>query len=646
MKVAARPIAFAALLGLAIFAIALPCAAADRKPPAAEATYSYALQDVDIAMAASEVLGEGLNVAVTTDPRVQGRMSFVVQGVLTKKQLLAAFEAALAAHNVVVVRDGAGLKLQPRDGVQTAVPLQEGLGGESVGYQVRAVPLRFGSASEIAKALGAVSRESLVLFQSDELGLIVVAGTSDELAAAQKAIDIFDQDGLAEARIRYVPIVSADVMAVATDLERLLAQARARDIRIAPMRRLNGLFILARTPEALARTVELASRLDRPSGDLALKLEIYRPQGGSVDVLARHLSRILGISSAVENGAAIDDRDRATADAPDPISVEAPSAGSDARRRSVPQADAGAAKAASDSARITRIVADRETNTLLIYAPEAMRVHILSLLASLDQPPLQVYLDASIVEVTLNDDTSLGVDWKLIRGAGAMSVFSGASTSFPTLAPGTTVTYLRGGVKAAVTALSAQSKVVILSNPQLITRDNREAILKIGDLVPVITQSAQGTATANAVVLNSISYRDTGVIVRVTPRILSNRQIALELEQEVSSVRKTQTSGIDSPTFSQRQIRSQLVVPEGVVIALGGLISSSKTSTQSGPPFLSRVPIVKYAAGATKRAGDRTELVVLLEARIVDATSQFDVIWKRLAADMTDLSRTGLLRAR
>jgi general secretion pathway protein D len=285
-----------------------------------------------------------------------------------------------------------------------------------------------------------------------------------------------------------------------------------------------------------------------------------------------------------------------------------------------------------------RIVADKDTNTIIVNAPEATRVKLMDVINQLDREPQQVFIEASILEVTLTNDFNYGVDWKKIADGGdlTLSSYSSASTGFPSAAPGFTVNYVGTDITAAVRALSAKSNVRIVSAPKITTIENATARLQVGDQVPIVTQTAQSTSTGNAPLVNTVDYRDTGVKLEVTPRISGDNRVSLLVTQEVSSVARTQTSGIDSPTIKQRLMESQLVVPEGTVVALGGLINSSNSDSDGGVPFIKDVPLVGALFKGRQMNRDRTELVVLIQVKILRDSAAYDSLLSSLGADLRD----------
>ncbi len=642
MKRHARLFAIAAT---AVLISASPMAATARTqaPSSAGAqTFAYAFQDADVTQVVQEILGNGLGLSYRVDPRVTGRITFRIDQRLTREQLLAALESTLSQYNIVIVHDGGTLVVRPRDDAQSGLAVSGAMPAARAGYQVRAIPVRYGSATEIAKALETLSHEKLVFFSSDSLGLIVLGGTSEELESAARSIEVFDQNSLSDARIRFYPLSHSDATTVAGELGQILGQSGMSGIHIAPMKRLNGVFAFARTPEVLDRVGEFVHRLDVPSVDPTLQVAVYQPRGGTAESLARTLNQVLGLTSAQDTSTSLSlDTPRATATGSPPQGQSA-----DARRPAATDTSAATETADAPEARgggDARVIADRDANVVIISGPEALRVRALAILNDIDREPTQVFLEASIIEVTLNDEFSFGVDWSALKGAGAISNFTSDVTNFPTAAPGLTVSYLKSDIRAAITALSSHSRVLVLSAPKITTRENVQATLKIGDEVPIITQTAESTTVDNAPIINSVSYKDTGVMLQVTPHVLAGNRVALDIVQEVSSAENTVTSGIDSPTIHERNLQSSLILPEDTVVALGGLISSSRQADDTGAPGLSSVPFLGNLFKSQNKTNARTELIVLLKARILRHDDAFNQVLANLNADMKELSATGMV---
>ncbi|CAL4869735.1 Secretin XpsD (plasmid) [Asticcacaulis sp. MM231] len=594
-------------------------------------TYTFVFKDADISQVAEEILGNSLGVAYRVDPGVAGKINFSIEQRLTKAQLLAAFEAALSQYDVVMMQEGQAVVLKPRKSATVGGQITTGTGKASgIGFQIRAVPVNYGSATEIAKALTSVSKSDLVLYSSDKQGLILLGGRADELDNAITTIALFDQSTLSELRIRFYPLSSANASAVATDLTDLIKASGTSSVAIAPMRRLNGIFAFSQSSDVLDHIGQWVQRLDVPSKDQAIKAWVYHPRGASAENLVKTLNAVVGNGSdLMQPSLAGSGTTPATATS----------------TSSLPASSSAGYTAGQGGADGVRIVADKDTNSIIINAPEATRIRLQEVLNEIDHEPAQIFIEASIAEVALTKDLNYGIDWAALASNGHLKVsnYTGDSTSFNPVAPGFSISYVGTDISAAIDALSSQSNVRIVSAPKITTVENTAATLQVGDQVPVVVQSAQSTSSSDTPVINSVDYKDTGVMLKVTPRITSENRIMLQVSQEVSSVVKTVTSGIDSPTINQRKIESSLIVPEGVVVALGGMISSSDSTSDNGIPGLKDIPLVGGLFKGQTHSRGRTELVILLQAKIIRNPTDYGVITANFSADLQELMRQGFL---
>ncbi len=278
----------------------------------------------------------------------------------------------------------------------------------------------------------------------------------------------------------------------------------------------------------------------------------------------------------------------------------------------------GGAGGADDNS--VRIIPNGQNNAILLYATASERDTIEAMLRKIDILPLQVRIDATVAEVSLNDSLQYGTQFFFNAGINGALNFSGpgaAAGAFASGFPGFVLSGPRNG-QAALNALQAVTDVKVLSSPQVLVLDNEAARLQVGNLVPFLTASSQSQITSNAPIVNSVDYRETGVILEVTPRVNSGGLVTLDISQEVSDVvQGTTTPGINSPTFSERNVSSRVVVEDGQTVGLAGLIRDTTSSSNSGIPFLKDVPLLGLLAGSQNNLRQRTELLVLITPHVV-----------------------------
>jgi general secretion pathway protein D len=275
---------------------------------------------------------------------------------------------------------------------------------------------------------------------------------------------------------------------------------------------------------------------------------------------------------------------------------------------------------------------------LLVVATPAEYDIIEAALKNLDILPLQVLIEAAIAEVTLTKDLNLGVQWKFDNGTNQVSLSGTASSLIGPTNPGLNYLYSSGTrISAVLSALQGITHVDVLSAPKLMVLNNQTATLQVGDQVPIATQSSVSSVTPDAPTVNSIDYKDTGVLLTVTPRVNDGGLVLMDISQEVSDVAKTSTSTLNSPTINQRKIGTTIAVQDGQTIALGGLIKDSRSDGQGGVPYLQDIPILGQIFRQNTSNSTRTELLVLITPRVVRDGRDAAAITSELRDKLTDL---------
>ena len=290
-----------------------------------------------------------------------------------------------------------------------------------------------------------------------------------------------------------------------------------------------------------------------------------------------------------------------------------------------------------------RITADVANNSILVYANEENYRIIERALNQLDRPKLQVSIDLTIAEVTLNDDLSYGVQFFLTNNHGSVSNTTG--TTIPIITPNLPgFNFVAGGLTnphVILSALHQYTDVKILSNPSLVVVNNQPATLEVGDQVPVSTGSATVLSANNAVV-NTVDYKNTGIILHIQPRVNSNGTVLLDIEQEISAVVNNNVNGVASatsttnltPTISVRRVKSQLSVVDGQTVLLAGLITETQNVVHSGIPILDQIPVLGKAFGSNDGSVQRTELILFIRPQIIQNGADAAVVAEELRSKM------------
>ncbi|MCB1770248.1 MAG: type II secretion system protein GspD, partial [Candidatus Competibacteraceae bacterium] len=300
-----------------------------------------------------------------------------------------------------------------------------------------------------------------------------------------------------------------------------------------------------------------------------------------------------------------------------------------------------------------RIVADSDNNSLLIWATSQNYERIVSTLQKIDVPPRQVLIEATIAEVTLTGRLQYGLQWYFDNGFGKDGYTGSGSLGLPVdqvlggenglLAnvPASQFSYAitdgGGVVRALLTALASDSKVKVLSSPQVMVVDNQQATIRVGTDQPI----PSGTSTVNNVTTSGgVSYKQTGVLLEVLPRVNSGGMVNMEIKQEVvdvgplTDVSQAGSVARQERSFLQRTVTSKVTVKSGQTLVLGGLIRDNRTEGQSGIPGLYNIPVLGALFGTTSEQADRTELIVLITPRVVQSTQEIDQVTEEIKRKM------------
>lgn len=542
------------------------------------------LINASIDAAATAVLGDALGKQFVVSDDVTGRVTIQTTGPIPKTALLDLFRAALSANRAKIEQDGDILRIMPGNSGSRIFRLASA--GTGDGAAIIVAPLKFISAQQMASLLEPLVSEGLDVVSDRSRNLLLMSGEKPQLEAAMDALNLFDVDVLEGKSIAIVRLNAADPQDVVEELHTIF-EARENGalegvIEFVPNSRLSSVLVITSRSRYLAEAQRWIRELDRTASRSRRYSEVYPLENRDAAELAPILNELLGQlqeETSEENGT----------------------------RRPAGQ---------------SRIAADESQNALVVRALKTEHEEINRLLSELDGSPRQVLLEATIVEVTLNDEVSLGVRWFFKSGNFGFSFSDVDSGSTGATFPGFSSLFSTGSAEAALNALAGVTNVKVISSPTLTVQNNKEAILQIGDQVPVATQTSSSTSDSDAPVVTNIEYRDTGVILKVRPRIGAGGRVNLEIMQEISDVVTTNTSGIDSPTIRQRQIETNVFLRDGTTLALGGLVQESDTVTETKVPGLGDVPVLGAIFRSRSVAQERSELLILIRPRVIESDEE------------------------
>ena len=624
---------------------------------------------------AKTVLGDVLGVNYIVSEKVKATITMRTVKPVDKAGLLEIFEAVLRAEGATLVVEGGLYKIVPTgDATAGGAPLRPRRTGNrpAAGVTTDIVPLRYVAPAEIERVLKSAAPQAGVLRVDTARNLIMISGTAAELASMREMISIFDVDWMRGMSFGLHPVETSDPEAIALELDTIFANDRDSPtkgvVRFIGNRRLKSVLVITARPEYLQKAATWIARIDKASQATEKQVHVYHVQHRPASELAQLLQKVYTSSRDGGRGASTSSRSTSSSDAPrsssdsagsgagpvSPPSIAAPGQpgfGSTAKPTDASSLTAGnrgtdgigasdaVVTSSTDTSRSgsasalppddrssgISVVADEPNNTLVITATSSEYRRLRRILETMDTTPNQVMLEATIAEVSLNDQLKFGVRWFFQKGDQSVQ-FTDAANGLVggPAAAGFSYFFNTLNVKVLINALSTVTDVSVLSSPTMMVLENKKATLQVGDEVPILTQSAVtplvgGVGTP---IVNSVTYRNTGVILGITPRVGEDGRVLLEVEQEVSDVVDRRTSGIDSPTIQQRRIKTTVTVRDGETIILAGLMQDKSSRVRDQIPLLGNIPFIGNAFKNKTDTINRTELLIAITPQVIRDDSQ------------------------
>jgi general secretion pathway protein D len=675
------------------------------QPTASGSGFDLNFENSPVATVAKVVLGDILGVGYTIDPRVQGTVSLVSVRPVAKSDIVFVLENALRLSGVVLLHDTAGYRLTPLGDAVGAGRVDAAASSPEPGFGVSVVPLQYVSAQTLLKLMDSFATKAGSVRADTTRNLLLIQGTGAERRAAVDTALSFDVDWMRGQSVGIFPISSGSPPPIVAELEKIVDSGENglsnNIIKFQPIARLNAILVVSKKPELLRTAATWIKRLDH-ADTARTSVHVYRVKYGDARQIARVLTDMFiggsssGLLDSADNQIAPGSGASSTSSGGDRLSQNgnvslngnasststtngfgshggSGSNGTSGFGGQTTAPGGGAGGTGSLDGRSSgsgngqpvlqdvRITPDIVNNTLLIYADQENYRIIEATLQQVDQPQLQVAIDATIAEVTLNDDLTYGVQSYLTsKNLGLKPNQGSILNTTATTAPATVTDPTTGAVSVAgsvtnafinrafpgfnfligsetqpsliLQALHTVTTVKVLSNPSLVVINNQVATLQVGDSVPVSTGSATVLTTSNTVV-NTIDYRNTGIILRVSPRISVNGNVRLDIEQEISNVSAATANSL-TPTVSERKVKSSISVATGQTVLLAGLISEQQNSTRSGIPLLDQIPGIGDAFGNQDKSTARTELIIFIRPQIIRDGSDAHIVAEELRSKL------------
>ncbi len=582
--------------------------------------FNYEQADLRIVL---EQLAEVLSISLVIDPSIDDKVSVRTSPSqpLTQADIWPLIGLLTRDAGVVVEQVGNFYNVRKApNSLPRSIISPEDLGDSSSSEVMQITPLTFVS---IESAIGVIeplldSGGSIRRLLSPNM--LAISGSEELLTRVNALLSIIDSDPFLNQGLFLRRLDNASAVEVATELNEILqlVEGGSPTYQVKGIERINAILVTAPASRGFQEINRWVQILDAASQEQVEQLFYYPVKNLSAVELGETLSDIF----EAENG-------RDSLSSPEGLGERAfIDRSSDQDQEGIAtsrRGTTGVENAAAAANLKVSIVADEATNSLLIKSTVRDYRQLLTTINQLDAVPLQVMINAVIAQITLTDSNRFGVDWTRVASNSAVQPISTeTSTGYVPSSLGGLMfskSFIDGAaqVDATLQAISVNNEVELLARPSLTVINNQEGEIQIGSQVPV--QQGQSLGTAGVSTTN-IQYRDTGIVLSITPQINSDGIVNLAIRQELSSVESGAEGVNNNPIFNNQEINTTVVVRDGENVVLGGLIQTDVESLNTGVPVLNRVPLVGNLFSYRQQATQRRELFIVLRPEIVNLNSQ------------------------
>ena len=590
------------------------------------------------------VMGEILKINYIIDSRVKGAVNIHTSGQISSADVFPIFQSILRLNGATAVKrngiyeivplpDAKKLPVAPTSSQDSGKPVPEER------YLIQILPLKYIPVTEVSKMIKPFLSDGADIVEHPPSNILIIGDLASNVKKSLDIINLFDIDVFTDLRVRIYPVLNADVVDVAKEMEKIFSSfevstksGRGVGITFTPIARINSLLAVSSIPNIFDKVESWLKELDKiPVEGTKYSVFVYHCQNAKAKDLAEVLKQVYVPSKKTEakEKAPQQQVPRGARPLPTPSSEPAPAS---AEGGAVPEGE-------------INVVVDETNNALVVRAFARDYRSILETIKKLDIYPRQVLIEVLLADVTLTDDMELGIDFVNYFDGGkwAQTITYGTFSGLPTAGPGLTYAIVQAGKFAAqIKAAASLGRVKILTSPNILASNNKEAKIQIGTSEPILTNtytSPTGTVPGSAgvtggtgVVEGTIEYKDIGTILGITPRISDGGLVTLELSIEESSLSQrtlgqqssSSTAGVASssssftvPAFNKTTAKTVLSIKEGQTIAIGGLIRRQKADSNQSIPLLGKIPLLGFLFGKNTRTDERRELIFLLTPHII-----------------------------
>lgn len=617
------------------------------------------MDNMDLYPVLDLVLSQVLNINYIVDPNIRGSMSFRIIGDFNRDELLEVFNSVLQFHGLAITKGEHNIYKVVKKGDSPRFSSEITHGVDKIaaeGDVISIIKVKYLSAINIANNLRNFTSPGALLLPEQTINAIILVDTEEVTDKISTIVNLIDTDFFKDIHWKLFELHNTKVDDISKDLEKILQNKGlygrpgldTSAFQIIPLKSINSILILTRWDDLLVTVEGWLKEFDKSETGGGSKVYVYFVQNGNAAEIADTLSRLfLGRSSLKSTS-----KKQVLVKQTVKTSVDSKNTTTPQRQtNSTPSQSSTAGSPSSEISEDVEIIADEVNNAVLIRAKPKDYNIIMDVLKQIDRLPRQVLIEVFIMDVVLKDELQYGVEW-FLKNKGvkfgdtdlnADAVFSDGTNIAENTALGKGLAGFSyslfnssGALRGLVKAISEKTDVNVLSTPNILATDNQEASIEITSEVPTLG-SVTNLNTENP--LQSIDYRNAGIILTVKPSINDSGVVRMEIQQEVSEPLSETTAGINSPTFRSRKASTIIVAKDGETLVIGGLMQTKKTTESDGIPVLKDIPLLGMAFGSRSIGTEKTELIFALTPHVVHNTIQSDAITNEIAKDIEVLKK-------
>ena len=603
---------------------------------------------------------ELLKIDYVIEGNVEGKVTLQTFNKIPVEDLYSVLEQILALNNVAVVRSGNFYRfLQAPDAAKKPMSIHIGDDPNIPDKErmiIQIIPLQHISVESMKKIISPLLTTNASFIEIPETNNLMMIEMAYNVRRIIKVVQALDIDKLASSDIQLYKLRNADSEVLVQELEEVFSsmgykEALGDSLSFLSLSRLNSVLVVNAFDKILPTIEFWINRLDQPISEGDVSTFVYYVQNGDAIALAGLLNGIFQ-----GQGESANTTSNTSAGSTATTKIKANVSGAATTSTSTNPVVQTTDGLSNDFEGKIIILPDPDTNSLIIRTSPRNYPAILALIDKLDLFPQQVLIEVLIVDLDIDESTAAGLEIAFQGSAGSTTVKGGSSSS--TTKAGTlgtalgagTASLLAGGsfiigdpdkLIAQLKLFASDSKTNILSNPILVTSDNKAATISITNEIP-IEQEAQVPSGGGSVVTSTVEFRSVGIKLDITPKINADNYITLKISQEISS------RGADvgnQPSFNTRLVNTEVVLKDNQVLVMGGLMQTTTTDTVSGIPILKDLPYIGKLFGSESTSLNKTELMIFITPHVISNSEDSEFVTRQFKKRLSNLKSRGFRKS-